>query len=127
MINLELKAKHYYLIAETLFGFAAYTSFPTLNKIKTACKDVTNDDDLVTIESDVKTILQVFEILSQKPEGSYNQINSEMLDLLLPQIQAGVWDNDLEWIEFGANVASIRTRNLEVVNNEIANGKIKLL
>ena len=125
MVQLELKAKHYYLIAETLFGFAAYTSFPTLNKIKTACDGV-GDDDLVTVESDVNNIIQVFQILSQKPEGSYNQINGEMIDLLLPQIQAGVAANDPEWIQLGENIAFIRESNLNVITQAIQSGKNKL-
>jgi hypothetical protein len=125
MVQLELKAKHYYLIAETLFGFAAYTSFPTLNKIKTACDGV-GDDDLITVESDVDNIIQVFQILSQKPEGSYNQINGEMIDLLLPQIQAGVAANDPEWIQLGENIAFIRESNLNVIAQAIQSGKNKL-
>jgi hypothetical protein len=52
------------LIAEILFGFAAYTSFATLEKIKTSCVGVA-DDDMVSVESDVNTITTVFQILSQ--------------------------------------------------------------
>ncbi len=125
MIQLDLKAKHYYLIAEILFGFAAYSSFATLEKIKTACLGVA-DDDLVSVESDVNTITTVFQILSQKPEGSYNQINSEMIDLLIPQINAGVGAGDPDWIQLGDNVTEIRTNNLAVITASISNGKSRL-
>jgi hypothetical protein len=125
MIQLDLKAKHYYLIAEILFGFAAYTSFATLEKIKTACLGV-GDDDLVSVESDVNTITTVFQILSQKPEGSFNDVNSEMLDLLLPQIAAGVGAGDPHWIQLGNNVTEIRTNNLAVITSSIENGKSRL-
>jgi len=125
MIQLDLKAKHYYLIAEILFGFAAYTSFTTLEKIKTACVGVA-DDDMVSVESDVNTITTVFQILSQKPEGSYNDINTEMLDLLVPQITAGVNAGDPEWIQLSDNVTEIRTNNFAVITASIANGKSRL-
>lgn len=125
MIQVDLKAKHYYLIAEILFGFAAYTSFATLEKIKTACLGAA-DDDLVSVESDVNTITTVFQILSQKPEGSFNDVNTEMLDLLVPQITAGVNAGDPEWIQLGNNVTEIRTNNLAVIAASIANGKSRL-
>lgn len=125
MIQLELKAKHFYLISETLFGFAAYTTFSTLSKIKEACLGVA-DDDLVIVESDVNMITSVFQTLSQKPEGSYNMINDEMLQLLLPQIATGISNGDAEWIQLGENVTEIRDANLAVITTSIANGKSRL-
>lgn len=125
MIQIDLKAKHYYLIAEILFGFAAYTSFQTLEKIKIACSGAT-DEDLVTVETDVNTITTVFQILSQKPEGSYNNPNSEMLDLLLPQIAAGVGAGDEQWISLSENITEVRNSNFAVITASIANGKSRL-
>jgi hypothetical protein len=125
MIQLDLKSKHYYLIANILFEFAAYASFSTLEKIKNECNGV-GDDDLVTVESDVDTITSVFQVLSQKPEGSYNTVNSEMLDLLTPQITAGVNAGDPEWIKLGQNVSQIRDNNFAVITNAINNGKARL-
>lgn len=125
MIQLQLKAKHYFLIADILFATAAYVSFPTLEKIKVACQGL-NDDDTATVEIDVPTVLSVFGILAQKPEGSYNNVNTEMMDMLTPQIQAGVANDDPEWISLGEQVTAIRSANLEVVTNSIASGKGKL-
>ena len=125
MVQLELKAKHYYLIAEILFGFAAYTTFTTLEKIKSACNGVA-DDDLVSVESDPNTIVSVFQTLSQRPEGSYNQINGEMLDLLTPQIQAGIAANDPEWIYLGQAISEIRVNNLSIITASIQSGKNRL-
>lgn len=125
MVQIELKAKHYYLIAENLFGFAAYSSFSILSKIKEACNGVA-DDDLVTVESDVVTISTVFQTLSLKPEGSYNMINTEMLDLLQPQIVAGVTAANEEWIQLAEAITQIRTSNLEVITSAIQNGKNRL-
>jgi len=125
MIQIDLKAKHFYLIAEILFGFAAYTSFSTLSKIKEACTGV-NDEDLVTIESDVNTITSVFQTLSQKPEGSYNNPNTEMYDLLLPQITSGVNAGDADWTQLANNITDIRNSNFAVVTSAIQNGKSRL-
>jgi len=125
MIQVDLKAKHFYLIAEILFGYAAYSSFATLEKIKVACNGA-GDDDLVTVESDVNTITGVFQALSQRPEGSYNQINGEMLDLLTPQITAGVTAGDPEWIQLGENVTEVRNNNFEVITKSIQSGKARL-
>jgi hypothetical protein len=125
MIQVELKAKHYFLIADILFGTAAYVSFATLEKIKTACQGL-QDDDNATVEIDVPTFLNVFNILTQKPEGSYNNVNTEMMDMLTPQIQAGIADGNEEWISLGEQVTTIRANNLQVVTNAIAGGKNKL-
>lgn len=125
MIQVELKAKHYFLIADILFGTAAYVSFPTLEKIKTACQGL-QDDDTATVEIDVPTVISVFSILAQKPEGSYNNVNTEMMDMLTPQIQAGVANNDPEWISLGEQVTAIRASNLQVVTDSIVGGKNKL-
>ena len=125
MIQLQLKAKHYYLIANILFGTAAYVSFSTLEKIKAACQDLA-DDDTATVEIDVPTVINVFSILAQKPEGSYNNVNTEMMDLLTPQIQAGIANDDPEWISLGEQVTAIRAANLQVVTDSIASGKNQL-
>lgn len=125
MIQLELKVKHYYLIAEILFGFAAYTTFSTLEKIKSACSGLA-EDDLVTVETDPNTIVSVFQTLSQRPEGSYNQVNGEMLDLLMPQIQAGITAGDQEWIFLGQTISEIRANNLAIITTSIQNGKNRL-
>ena len=125
MIQVELKAKHYFLIADILFGTAAYVSFTTLEKIKTACQGL-QDDDTATVEIDVPTFISVFSILTQKPEGSYNNVNTELMDMLTPQIQAGVADGNEEWISLGEQVTEIRANNLQVVTDAIASGKNKL-
>ena len=49
-----------------------------------------------------------------------------MLDLLTPQITAGVGAGDPEWIKLGNNVTEIRTNNLSVITASIANGKSRL-
>jgi hypothetical protein len=135
MVEINLKAKHYYLIAELLFGQAAYSSFAILEKIKNACTGVA-DDDTVAVEIDTDNFINVFRTLAQKPEGSFNQINTEMLDLLFPQIAAGVAaeaaigetspPTPTPWADVSVAITSIRTSNLSVINGLIQTGKSRL-
>lgn len=125
MINIELKVKHYYLIADILFQQAAYASFSILEKVKTACSGKT-EDDLTTVEIDVPSFIDVFVVLTQKPEGAFNMINTEMMDLLTPQIQAGVNSGDPEWIDLATQVQQIRENNWSIPVSMIASGKSKL-
>ena len=124
-ISVELKAKHYYLVAEILFSTAAYESYKTLNSIAVACQG-TLDDDLVTLLIAPEKVFYVYNILTYKPEGQFNRVNSEMYDLLLPQIQAGAQGGNEQWIWLGTQIQSVRDQNLSVVDNMIANGKSRL-
>lgn len=124
-IQVELKAKHYYLIAEILFSTAAYESYKTLNSIAIACTGV-QDDDLVTLLIAPDKVFYVYNILTYKPEGQFNRVNSEMFDLLTPQIQAGVLAGDPDWQWLGSQIQTVRDQNLSVVDQMIANGKSRL-
>jgi hypothetical protein len=144
MIQIELKAKHFYLAADILLteaekytrlqsylsegsnvGLNIFFSQPIIDNIKAVCQ-VAADDDLVTVETDVTPFITVFKSLAQKAEGSYNNVNTEMMDLLIPQITTGVTANDPEWISLNDQITAIRAANLEVVNNDIINAKNKL-
>lgn len=125
MVDIQLKAKHYLLSAEILFGVAAYESFSTIEKIKAACVNAA-DDDLVTINIDGSKIAYVYNILTYKPEGQFSQINSEMGDLLLAQITAGVATGNPEWISLGTQIETVRQANLAVVTGLIEAGRAKL-
>lgn len=125
MINVELKSKHYMCIADILFTTAAYESFSTLEKIKAACAGLP-DDELVVVNFPGSTVFQVYSILTYRPEGQFNRINTEMYDLLVPQIQAGVQAGDQEWIDLGTQLQQVRDINLQVVDQMIISGKSKL-
>lgn len=125
MINVELKSKHYMCIADILFASSAYESFSTLEKIKAACAGLP-DEELVTVNFPGSTVFQVYSILTYRPEGQFNRINTEMYDLLVPQIQAGVQSGDQEWIDLGTQLQQVRDVNLQVVDQMIISGKSKL-
>lgn len=120
MINVQLKAKHYYFIANTLKDIVASQYFGLLNRIKAGTLNV-QDDDLVIISADVSDVVDVFYMLTMKPEGQVNTINSEMSDLLFAQIQANA--GQAEWAELAQRITEIRTANLAVTGNAIASGK----
>ena len=125
MINIQLKAKHYYLISDVLFNGTAREAFSTLQKIKTACSG-SNDEDVVSVVVDWRNIYQVFSILTYKPEGQYNRINSEMDDLLTAQVVSGSLSGNEEWVSLGQAVLTLKTENLSVVSGSIQSGKSKL-
>jgi hypothetical protein len=122
MIFVQLKAKHFYLVANILSTFPADYSFRTLEKIKVGCEGL-GDEDLTTIGVTTDELLSVFSILAQKPEGSYNNINTEMLDLLTPQVTTGVSLGNADWVFIGETITGVRTKNLQVVTEAIQRGK----
>jgi hypothetical protein len=125
MINVELKAKHFYLIANTLLAEQAQYSFDILEKIKTACANQL-DDTLVIVQTDPTMLVDVYKKMSALQEGMYSVPNNEMVDLLNPQIQAGVANNDSEWTDVGIQITAIRQANVDNINNLILYAKNKL-
>jgi hypothetical protein len=124
-IQLELKVKHFYLVAEALFSTAASDSFETLNVIKNACAGFL-DDDLVSILISPSRVFDVYKNLTFRPEGQFNRVNNEMFDLLVPQMQAGVASGNQQWIDLYSQIEGLRTANLSVVDIMIVNAKAKL-
>lgn len=122
MINISLKAKHFYLIAADLKNNAAWYSQTTNNAISQATSGKA-DDDLAAIDIAVDMFVSVFQTLSLKPEGQYNRVNSEMMDLLAPQIQAGVQSGNEEWISAATQINAIREANWAVATAQIQTGK----
>ena len=122
MVNITLKVKYFYLIAADLQYNPAFFSQTTNNAIA-AETNGKQDDDNASIDIDVSMFVSVFQTLSQKPEGQYNRCNSEMMDELAPQIQAGVQSGDPEWISLATQVEAIRNTNWAVADNQIASGK----
>ena len=127
MITVELKVKHFYLIADILFGIVAADSFETLSKIKTACEGKA-DEDVVGVQIGRERMIFVYNILTYKPEGQYSRINGEMHDMILTQIQAELakTEPDPEWVSLAEALETTRQQNLSVVSNLIQQGKSKI-
>lgn len=129
MINLTLKAKHLFFIAELLTDTVIRDNFRLMNEVKTKLSEIyTGDDDIdVTCEILVEEFLMVFDRLSRLPEGQVTNINAEMLDMLTPQIGSGIQSGNEEWLAVYQGVELIRNDNKLVTDNRIARGKQFLL
>lgn len=120
MINVQLKAKHYYFITESLMGIVAGQYFALLNRIKNATQGK-QDDDLIIVSADVSDVVNIFYLTTMRPEGQVNIINTEMSDLLFVQIQANA--GQAEWDSLAAQLSQIRTTNLSYTGAAIQRGK----
>ncbi|CAB4142981.1 hypothetical protein UFOVP449_98 [uncultured Caudovirales phage] len=125
MITVQLKVKHYYLIASILFEQAAYVSFSILEKIKKAC-EAKEEDELVDVEIDTNNFISIFRVLSDKPEGAFSMINKEMITLLYSQIETHIAEGNEEWITLYDQIQNIRNTNLDICIRMINAGKHKL-
>ena len=92
MIQITLKAKHYYFIANQLRNFSVGQYFSLMNRIKTALTGNTDLEASFTVDTNTDEIVTMFRVCTNLPEGVANIINVEMDDLLLPQIALGVAD-----------------------------------
>lgn len=122
MIQLQLKAKHFFFIANDLKQVAAYQFFSLLNRIKDATVGKTNEE-LVTVETSVDDLVFVFRLLSEKKEGEANMINTEMMGIITPQIQAGAGAGNAEWISAFQQISAVREANWAVTDAAIETGK----
>lgn len=122
MIQVTLKAKHFYYIVNELKNIVAGEYFGLLNRIKAATVDV-EDNDEVTVETSVADMVKIFEMLANKPEGQVNMLNTEMLQMLQPQMLAGVQAGDEHWISAAQSIQAIRERNWQATEAAIEAGK----
>ena len=90
MIQLQLKAKHFYYIAFALQDKPLRQFAGILSRMKDALLDNTDLNALFTIDVSYNDLISVFTIAAALPEGLSSSINTEMNLLIMPQIQAGV-------------------------------------
>lgn len=122
MIQVELKAKHIYFIANILKNIVASQFFSLLNRMKTATAGKL-DNETVTVQVTSADLIYIYRILSSKPEGQANMINTEMNEMLLPQIVSGAQSGNADWIAVATEVPAIRESNWNITANEINEGK----
>jgi hypothetical protein len=92
MVQITLKAKHYYYIIHYLRNASVQQSFSLISRLKTV---LTGNNDLeasFTVNANVVEVLTIFKTLTALPEGQANRMNTEMDDLLIPQIVLGIAD-----------------------------------
>jgi hypothetical protein len=98
MIQITLKAKHYYYIIHYLRTSSVQQYFSLVNRLKIILNGNINLDASFTVNANVVEVIEMFKTLTVLPEGQANKINTEMDDLLLPQIVLGVADEQANGI-----------------------------
>jgi hypothetical protein len=122
MVTVNLKAKHVYFISNTLKNIVASQFFGLLNRMKSATEGKADTDD-VTVLISVDDLLYIYKILAEKPEGQANMINTEMSELLMPQVIAGVQSGNEEFSRLAQQIGEVRSANWKVTDEDIISGK----
>jgi len=122
MIPVQLKAKHFYFVANDLKRYSAEEYYTLIKRIAMQCGGF-GDDDLVTVNTSVYDLVKIFTNIASKPEGQANRINTEMMGILTPQIEAGVTAGNEEWIEAAQQIQTIREANWAITDSAIVAGK----
>ena len=138
MVNITLKASHYYFITYQLKNSTIEQYFSLVNRIKTALFENNDLEASFAISATSDEVITMFRILTVLPEGMANKINTEMDDLLLPQIVLGIADEqangigpDAEgnlppnayWQIIAKGITEIKDVNTLTRNNYITLGK----
>lgn len=92
MVQIRLKAKHYYYIVHYLRNSSVQQYFSLINRLKLALSGNTDLDASFDVNASVVEVIDMFKTLTVLPEGQANRINGEMDDLLMPQIVLGIAD-----------------------------------
>jgi len=139
MVNIQLKAKHFYFVTYQLRNSSINQYFSLISRIKTVLSGNTNLYALFTVSASPTEVITMFKTLTILPEGVANQINTEMDDLLLPQIVLGVADEqaagigpDAEgnlpenayWQLIAQGITEIKDSNTAAREAAITNGKV---
>lgn len=122
MINITLKVKHFKFLAYVLKNIVSNDSFHILNQIKNNIDIEGDDTDDATINVIPANLIFVYPILSNMKEGEVATINDEMDTMLLPQMQAGVNNNEPEWIEVATFITGHKANYQATLSNYIQQG-----
>ena len=128
MVNITLKASHFYFITYYLKNGTIDQYFSLISRIKTVLVGNTDLNASFTISASADEVITMFRMLTVLPEGIANKINVEMDDLLTTQIQVGyVFEtaNGVEgdWHYIAANITETKTNNAIARNNATEQGK----
>ena len=90
MIQIQLKAKHFYFIVYHIKDGSIRQYYSVMAKIKSQLSGNTDDDTLIIVDIPYNQVVQIFRVLTSLPEGIAASINAEMLTMLNTQIISGV-------------------------------------
>lgn len=123
MITINLKAKHYRLIAQLLKGIVIQDVFRIVKEIQSKVTSTYADDDPVSVDVYPNEISYVYPLLSILSEGEAAEINKEMDYMLRPQIETGIGNNDAEWVEVGTKIQEHKQRMQQSLQARIDEGR----
>ena len=138
MIQITLKAKHYYFIVNQLRNFSVGQYFSLMSRIKIALTGNTDLEASFTVDTNTDEVVAMFRVCTNLPEGVANIINVEMDDLLMSQITAGITaeqaagigpdaDGNLPyeayWQRTARDITNIKVNNANTRNSMIAEGQ----
>ena len=138
MIQIQLKAKHFYFISYYLRNASIVQYISLVNRIKDSLQGNDDLEKLVLVDATSKEIISIYNILTMLPEGQSNAFNDEMSALLEPQILNGAMQEQMNgivpdadgnlpenayWQYIGNGIQQTRTNNIIIRNEAISNGK----
>ena len=128
MVDITLKAKHFYFITYHLKNATIDQYFSLISRIKTVLAGNVDLDLNFTISASADEVITMFRMLTVLPEGIANKINVEMDDLLTTQIAVGYifeTSNGVEgdWHYIASNITETKTNNTTARDNAIQQGK----
>jgi hypothetical protein len=138
--EISLKAKHIYYIATYVQNLSVTGMFDTIYEFKNKLKSQNpSDEDLVVLNVDLNTVFSIYSIIGGVGHIQAKHINTEMSDILMPQLMAiksqaeSVFSNDPENGDALADLEIIdKFFQLEIdaaaaINDKISIGKAWLL
>lgn len=124
MITITLKAKHLYFITANIMWNSISDYGGLVNEIKAKTANVADTDD-VSVDVSGTQVASLYATFAQKPEGQVNRINTEMNEMILPQVTAEVSkpNPDPEWVALANSITATREGNWNVTTVQIEMGK----
>lgn len=139
MIQIQLKARHFYFISYYLRNASIVQYISLVNRIKDSLQGNQDMEQLFSVNATADELIMIYKVLTMLPEGQVNTLNVEMSNLLLPQIQQGVaieitngivadengnFPGDAHWQLIANGITQMRLNNVTMRNNAIDNGKL---
>jgi hypothetical protein len=138
MIEIELKAKHFYYITANLKNASVEKYLALINRIKKVLIGNTDFELSFSVEATASEVIDIYKVLTFLPEGQSNSLNIEMSQLLEPQIIAGATQEGMNgigpdadgnlpsnayWQIIAAGITDIRNQNIANRNYLISVGQ----
>lgn len=138
MIQITLKAKHFYYIANYLRNASIEQYYSLIFRMKDSLKGNTDNELSFSVDATPDEVVAIYRILTALPEGQASSFNAEMGALLQTQITNGAVQEGMNgigpdadgnlpmnayWQRIAVGIQDIQANNLVARNNSITIGK----